>query len=279
MSRFLISSFAAAAAAVAVLGPASAAFAAGGVSTSGGADLQTSGSASTGSPIAGAPFIYSFQVKNSGPQDAYPSSFSDQLPAGTALDSAQASSNGVVTQCSAADGNGAKVVTCDLGDLLKGGQATVQINVHAPTTAGTYTDTGTASSPLTDPQPSNNSANVTVKVQPLPTCTVPAGQTTRNGMVMEKYTSSSGLFEDFLYQVNGISYYVKTNFYDGTQPLTSIINLLCKPVGTVFIQGGELVTVTGTDTGSTITLPGTSSPIPVIDASQVQVPFLFDKAL
>ena len=274
VSRVLISSVVVAAA-IAAVGPA-AAFAGGGTTT--GADLQTSGSASTGSPVAGAPFVYNFQVKNAGPQDAYPSSFSDQLPAGTVLDSAQASSNGVVSQCSAAEGAGAKVVTCDLGDVLKGGQATVQINVHAPTTAGTYSDTGTASSPLTDPQPSNNSATVTVKVQPLPTCTLPAGQTT-NGMVMEKYTNSSGLFEDFLYQVNGVNYYVKTNFYDGTQPLTSIINLLCKPVGTVFIQGGELVTVTGTDTGSTITLPGTTSPIPVIDASQVQVPFLFDKAL
>jgi uncharacterized repeat protein (TIGR01451 family) len=275
VSRFLVPSLIAAAT-IASFVPASAAFAAGGTTT--GADLQTSGSASTGSPVAGAPFVYNFQVKNSGPQDAYPSSFSDQLPAGTVLDSAQASSNGVVTQCTAADGAGAKVVTCDLGDILKGGQAAVQINVHAPTTAGTYSDTGTASSPLTDPQPSNNSATVAVKVQPLPTCTNPAGQTT-NGMVMEKYTNSSGLFEDFLYQVNGTNYYVKTNFYDGTQPLTSIINLLCKTVSTVFIQGGELVTVTGTPTGTTITLPGTTTPVPVIVASQIQVPFLFDKAV
>jgi uncharacterized repeat protein (TIGR01451 family) len=264
-----------AAAVLTALVPASAALA-GGATT--GADLQTSGSASTGSPVAGAPYIYNFQVKNSGPQNAYPSSFSDQLPTGVVLDSAQASRNGVVTQCSATDGSAAKVVTCDLGDILKGGQATVQINVHAPTAAGTYSDTGTASSALTDPQPSNNSANVTVKVQPLPTCAMPAGQTT-SGTVMEKYTTSSGLFEDFLYQVNGINYYVKTNFYDGTQPLTAIINLLCKPVGTVFIPGGETVTVTGVDTGTTIILPGTTSPIPVIDASQVGVPFLFDRAL
>jgi hypothetical protein len=33
------------------------------------------------------------------------------------------------------------------------------------------------------------------------------------------------------------------------------------------------------DTGTTIILPGTTSPIPVIDASQVGVPFLFDRAL
>jgi uncharacterized repeat protein (TIGR01451 family) len=276
MSRLAITSIVAAAA-IAVLGPSSAALAAGG--TASGADLQASGSASTGSPVAGQPFTYNFQVKNAGPSDASSSSFSDQLPAGTVLTSAQATSNGVATQCSAADGSGAKVVSCDLGTILKGGQATVQINVNAPSTAGTYSDTGTASSPLADPQPSNNSATVTVKVQPLPTCTLPAGQTTMHGMVMEKYTNSSGLFEDFLFQVNGVNYYVKTNFYDGTLPLTSIVNLLCKPVSTVFVQGGEFIDVTGTDSGTTITLPGTTTPIEVLNASVIQVPFYFDKAL
>jgi hypothetical protein len=100
-----------------------------------------------------------------------------------------------------------------------------------------------------------------------------------HGMVMEKFTNSSGLFEDLVLSVGATSYYVKTNFYDGTQPLTSILNLLCKPVSTVFVQGGEFVDVTGTDTGTTITLPGTSTPVPVLRASVIQVPFYFDKAL
>src|SRR5437868_1627333 len=71
-----------------LIGPASAAFAGGGTST--GADLQVSGSASTGSPIAGQPFNYIFQVRNSGPEDAGGATFTDQLPAGTTFVGASA---------------------------------------------------------------------------------------------------------------------------------------------------------------------------------------------
>ena len=48
---------------------------------------------------------------------------------------------------------------------------------------------------------------------------LPVGQPTLHGLVMAKFTNSSGLFEDFLLQVDGVDYYVKTNFYDGTRPL------------------------------------------------------------
>jgi uncharacterized repeat protein (TIGR01451 family) len=272
--RSVITSLAAAAA-IAVFGPASAAFASGGTAT--GADLQTSGSASSGSVHVGDSLNYTFQLKNSGPQDAAGATFSDQLPSGMTF--LGASVAGARNSCTGTDSTNGTLVTCDLGTLLKAGQATISVGVKAPQIAGTYANTGTASSSTTDPQPSNNSAGVSVKVQPLPTCTLPSGQTTRHGVVMAKYTNSSGLFEDFLFQVNGQNYYVKTNFYDGTQPLTSIINLLCKPVTTVFVQGGEQVDVTGTDTGSTITLPGTTASIPVIDAAVIQVPFTFDKAV
>jgi uncharacterized repeat protein (TIGR01451 family) len=261
--------------ALTAIGPASAASAAGGGST--GADLQTSGSASTGSPIAGQPFNYVFQVKNSGPQNADGATFTDQLPAGTTF--AGASVTGAVNSCSAVDNGGAPLVTCPLGTLLKAGQATINIGVHAPQTAGTYANTGRASSGVADPNPSNNSSTVSVKVQPVPVCALPPGQTTRHGIVMAKYTNASGLFEDFLFQVDGVNYYVKTNFYDGTRPLTKIINLLCKAASTTFIQGGEFVDVTGADTGTTITLPGTTTAVPVISASVVQVPFFFDTAL
>jgi uncharacterized repeat protein (TIGR01451 family) len=272
--RFLTTSLAAAA--IAVLAPASTALAAGGGGSTG-ADLQVSGSASTGSPLAGDSFSYTFQVKNSGPQDASGASFSDQLPAGMTLVGASAGQG--LGPCTSVDSASGTLVTCDLRTLLKGGQDTIQVAVKAPQAEGTYSNTGTASSLLSDPKPSNNSSTVNVSVKPLPTCTLPAGQTTLKGTVMQKFTNTNGLFEDFVLQVGGVNYYVKTNFYDGTQPLTSIINLLCKPVTTVFVQGGEQVDVTGTDTGSTITLPGTTTPIPVIDGRLIQVPFAFDMAV
>src|SRR5256885_6617059 len=239
--RALFSSLVAAATLVA-FGPASA-LAAGGTAT--GADLQVSGSASTGSPVAGTPFVYTFQVKNAGPSAASSASFTDQLPAGTVVTHATSVNGGVATQCTS-DGAAAPTVSCDMGFVPKSSQVNVQLNVDAPSTPGTYATTGTVSSAGTDPNPSNNSATGSVKVKPLPTCALPAGQTTMNGMVMAKYTHANGLFENFPFQANGVNYTVPTNFYDGTRPLTSIINLLCKPVTTVFIQSGNFVTVAST---------------------------------
>lgn len=266
-----------AAAALAVLGSASVAFGAGGGAT--GADLQLSGSASTGSPVAGQPFSYAFQIKNSGPQDAFGTVFRAQLPAGTVVTASSGGAGGVAAQCTTSDSAVGPVVSCAIGWIGSSAQGSVQINVDAPGTAGTYATTATVSSTVSDPQPSNNSTTVGTKVQPVPTCALPAGQPTLHGVVMEKFTNSSGLFEDFVLQVDGVNYYVKTNFYDGTQPLSHIVNLLCKPVSTAFVEGGGSVDVTGIDTGTTLVLPGTTTPIDVFDASVIQVPFYFDKAL
>jgi hypothetical protein len=264
-------------AALAVLGSGSAALGAGG---STGADLQLSGSASTGSPVAGQPFSYAFQIKNSGPQDAFGTVFRAELPAGTVVTASGGSAGGIPAQCTTSAGVAGPIVSCQLGWIGSSGQGAVQIDANAPATAGTYTATATVSSDVSDPQPSNNSTTIGSKVQPLPTCALPAGQTTLHGMVTEKFTDSFGLFEDFVLQVNATNYYVKTNFYNGlTQPPTSIVNLLCKPVSTVFVQSGGFMDVTGTDTGTTITLPGTTTPIEILDASVIQVPYYFDKAL
>src|SRR5438067_569963 len=77
--RLLVSSLVATAALAAVLpvGPALA----GGAST--GADLQVSGSSNLGSPVQGQPYMYTYQIKNSGPQDALAAKFTDNLTSGT----------------------------------------------------------------------------------------------------------------------------------------------------------------------------------------------------
>jgi len=142
--------------------PASTALAAGGTTT--GADLQVAGSASTGSPAAGTAYSYTFQVKNAGPDVATGVVFSDPLPAGTVYN--YATDNGSTLPC-AAFGNltGGATVSCNLGDIAKGGAATVVVNVNAPTTASTYSDTGSVSSTASDPQPGNNAVTVTVQVK------------------------------------------------------------------------------------------------------------------
>lgn len=147
--------------AIAVVGPATMASAAG---TTTGADVQVSGSASTGSPLPGTAFSYTFQVKNAGPDSATSTVFSDPLPSGTVYNYATA--NGSTLPC-AAFGNlsGGATVSCNLGAIAKGGQSTVVVNVNAPVTASTFANTGSASASSSDPQPANNSSTVTVQVK------------------------------------------------------------------------------------------------------------------
>jgi uncharacterized repeat protein (TIGR01451 family) len=142
-----------------------AALASGGVTTGNttNADVQISGSASTGSPSAGSNFTYTFQLKNSGPGVAVGAALTDPLPAGTGF--AGAVANGSSTVCNpSTDANGVTTVNCALGDMASGTQQVITLNVTGPAAAGTYTNTATAGSTVTDPQPSNNQSVVTIKV-------------------------------------------------------------------------------------------------------------------
>ena len=192
----------AAATALAVLASASIALAAGGAAT-GGADLQMSGSASTGSPNAGATFSYSFLVKNSGPDVGTAATFTDALPAGIGYNAATV--NGSSAACSFAD----PVVSCDLGDLASGGQATVVINAYAPVTVGTFSNTGTASSSTADPNAANNSVTVNVQVKAPSIDSIKVGKAYTNadivggGEMLIKASSSDTTARLFVYRPDG----------------------------------------------------------------------------
>ena len=54
-------------------------------------------------------------------------------------------------------------LTCSLGTVAVGGDASVVIQV-IPNQAGTLTDAASVTGSLSDPDPSNNSASVTVSV-------------------------------------------------------------------------------------------------------------------
>jgi uncharacterized repeat protein (TIGR01451 family) len=228
-------------------------------------DVQISGSSSTGSPNAGATFTYTFQVKNSNGDASTNIVLTDTLPVGTAYNSAVV--NGFSAPCSAS----VMVVTCNIGTLPKGSQSVVTISLNAPVTAGSFTNTGVVTSDTPDPQPSNNRVTVTAQVKTaLAACVVPPNQTTYTGLVMFGTMDQFGVYEQFEYQVNGVNYWVVTNYFDGTQPLTSVINLDCKVSPAQFVQVANFVIVTGVVDG-TILLPGQTTPIPVLHASVVQV--------
>ena len=270
MRRLLFTSITALAA-LAVVIPMPAALA-GGATT--GADLQVSGSANLGSPVQGQPYVYTWQVKNSGPQDALSVTFTNDMTGGAVV-WAQVQTPTFATNCSLkSDGAGGTLVACPMS-IAKGSQQNVVESVTAPTTIGSYSTTGTAlATDVTDPQPSNNSTTVTVKVGSA-ACPLPAGQPTVSGIVAWKFYDSNGFLAGFhMYGNDGVQYTVLMNLF--TAPLTSTINLLCKTVpANLYIQ----VTTTDSVTGPVDmeVLPGDTVATPVIHASVVQTPYWVDK--
>ena len=266
-----------------VLAPSSVAFAAGGgggTATTGGADIQVSGSSSLGSPVQGQPYTYTYQVKNSGPQGDQGVVFTDDLTAGH-LSAVQALWNGYIpeTCSSTSDGYGCTLATCHLG-LEKPDFVTVTLNVTAPSTIGSFSNTGTAAASLTDPQPANTSATVNVKVGSS-ACPLPAGQPTTTGTVTGMWLDTLGFgipSKLTLAGNDGVNYTVLTNFLgDPTQPATTAINLLCKVVAPKFYVNGVGVTDNVTGPVTMEVLPGDTVATPVIHAMVVQVPFWTDK--
>jgi uncharacterized repeat protein (TIGR01451 family) len=131
-----------------------------------GADLQISGSASTGSPSGGAAFTYTFQVKNAGPQTATAATFTDPLNSGVAVSSTAVNGNSAACS-STTDANGVATITCNLGDMASGSQLSVVENATAPAATaseGIYDNTPSVQSSVTDPNPANNQVTVEIKV-------------------------------------------------------------------------------------------------------------------
>ena len=99
---------------------------------------------------AGAPLTYTLDVTNQGAADASNVSLVDTLPGGVTFQSA----SGPGWTCGEAGG----IVTCDLIVLAAGETSTVTIQVLAPATAGTFSNSATVSADQSDPNLSDNTA-------------------------------------------------------------------------------------------------------------------------
>jgi uncharacterized repeat protein (TIGR01451 family) len=138
----------------------------GGISGSAGpsADLQMTGSATTGSPFTDSLFSYFFQVKNSGPDDASHATIVDTLPVSVAyVGIGNTVPNNAL--CGPTLTATRVVVSCDFGVLRKGASAPMQVLVYAPDSAGPVSDTANAVSSLSDPVLTNNAVTITVQAQ------------------------------------------------------------------------------------------------------------------
>ncbi len=104
---------------------------------------------------AGSNLTYTITVTNNGPFDATGVTMTDPLPAEVTFVSATPSQG----TCSESAGT----VTCVLGSLANGTNATVGI-VVTPPVPGTITDTATVTGDQSDPNPANNTATETTAV-------------------------------------------------------------------------------------------------------------------
>ncbi len=129
------------------------------------ADLQITGSASTGSPAPGSSYTYTFQIKNSGGATATDVVFTSPTPSNVTPNFATLNNSTLPCFNVASSVNGGSSVQCNVGSLAKGGNATVVVAVSAPQVASTVTTTGSVSASTVDPVLTNNSATVNVTIK------------------------------------------------------------------------------------------------------------------
>jgi uncharacterized repeat protein (TIGR01451 family) len=118
------------------------------------ADVSISKSVSPSKAVVGNNLTYTLAVHNNGPDPAAGVNVTDKLPTGVSFVSASTTQG----TCS-----GTSTVTCSLGSIASGGNATVKIVARA-TATGKVTNTATVSTPSSDTNQSNNSSTVTSTV-------------------------------------------------------------------------------------------------------------------
>ena len=118
------------------------------------ADLSITKTDSADPVAPGGAYTYTVTVNNAGPSDAAGVVVTDTLPAGVTL---------VSTSGCAEDPNGAP--TCTLSTITSGGMASYTIDVTAPATPGTVTNSASATSSTTESNTSNNTTSEDTTVE------------------------------------------------------------------------------------------------------------------
>jgi uncharacterized repeat protein (TIGR01451 family) len=122
--------------------------------TGGTADLSLTKTDGPDPVLADSALMYTLTVADTGPSDATDVVVTDALPANVMVGSTDPSQG----SCA-----GTTSVTCDLGSIPSGGNATVAISI-TPVAPGAITNTASVSATEPDPSPANNSATQTTAV-------------------------------------------------------------------------------------------------------------------
>jgi uncharacterized repeat protein (TIGR01451 family) len=127
----------------------------------GSADLSITKTGPSGIQYTGENMTYNLTASNAGPSVATGVVVIDTLPNNVSYVSATASQG----SCSHSGSAGGGIVTCNLGNILSGGSATVTIIVVPTAIGNPTTNTASVSSSLYDPVGTNNTASVNTNVQ------------------------------------------------------------------------------------------------------------------
>jgi len=120
-----------------------------------GADMALTKTDSADPVPLSSPFTYTLTATNNGPDTANNVTIVDTLPADVSFESATPSQGSCLHTGEPTGGT----VTCTLGTILNAANATVDINVTAPITAGGINNSATVSADEADPVAGNNTAN------------------------------------------------------------------------------------------------------------------------
>jgi Fibronectin type III domain/Domain of unknown function DUF11 len=123
-------------------------------------DVQVTGSPQNGGPAVGTADTVTWQIKNSGTQDANALSFTISMPAGLTF----ASVNTTVGTCTGPAAGTSGTITCNAPTLAAAATMIVTENVNV-IQAGSLPTTGSASFSGTDTNPANNSFTVTLNAK------------------------------------------------------------------------------------------------------------------
>jgi len=204
------------------------------------ADVRIAMADSPDPATVGNNLTYTITASNAGPAAAAAVSVTDVLPASVTYVSAAPSQG----SCS-----GTSTVTCNLGAIGNGAQATVTLVVR-PTGAGTVTNTATVSAASTDSVPGNNSATASTTVtNPVPAiASLNPSSASMGGAAFTLTVNGSNLVNGAEVRWNGAA---RTTTYGSAARLTATI-----PAADITTVGTATVTVFNPTPGG-----GTSGPL------------------
>jgi uncharacterized repeat protein (TIGR01451 family) len=204
----------------------------------------------------GSVISYTITVTNSGPNPAINATLTDTIPAGTTFSSLTPAGGWA---CAAPPVNGTGTVTCSIGSMPVG-SSVFTLNVNAPASPASVSNTASVSSASTDPTPGNNSQTSNTNV--VFTSDLSIAKTPAPG----PYGTGNQLTYTITVTNGGPGSATGTTVTDILPPGTTFVSAIpsqgsCSGTTTVTCNLGTLANAASASIALTITLPSTAGPV------------------